>query len=236
MKQPVRGRPIRVQNISRYIPMDSFYRMCARIPAKYEKYRLNYFIIRFMTRRPCESVAINLTDIVYDRQAINMMMGKTNIITEVSVPDWLWARLLKYIELNKHTFRNGFIFPGDTSSHEHIQVDSLSKYFRQLMDEEGMTATVQGRKSHYRLHRFYDLVMSGTTDIVEISDKEQGRICRRHTDDRAINAYCDSGRLSQERKLFNAVANRYRALEAEPVIRMPLSTPDSLSSSQLYPL
>lgn len=216
MKEPVPGRPVIVEVVGRYLPQNQFMRLCAKIPRSRTKYKLIFYGCRFMERRPCEICAIQMQDINFENQSIRMMMGKTNIITDVPVPDKYWDELMIYIEANRHTFVNGYIFPALTSSNDHVSTDTVSRYFRTLCDSEGISQHIPGKKSHNRVVRFYDLVHSGTTDLVEISDTTQGRIARRHTDERSIKNYLNIERLNQERRLNNRLCNEAFALYPEP--------------------
>jgi hypothetical protein len=206
MKTPVPNKKIQIEAIGRYISYDKFSELLLLIPSKRRKYALIFKICREMGRRPCEAVAVEITDLCYETRSIRFLIGKTNIVTTQPVPDDLWVELLDYIEKNRHTFVNGFIFPAMTSSSNHVAADTVGRYFRMLADIIGMNQKMPGGGAHSRMNRFYDLVGSCATDITNLSDTTQARFIRRHTDDRAIKHYQYAPQIRQERRYMNLIS------------------------------
>lgn len=205
MKKPLPNKPIIIDNINRYISQSNFWHILRLIPAKRRKYAVIYAIMRFMGRRPCEVCPMHIDDIDFTSQEISFLIGKTNILTKQSVPDDVWAMLTSYINKNKHTFVNGYIFPAMTSSQEHISPDTASRYFRDLADDIGMNQKITKNGRVTRINRFYDLVGSCATDVTNEADTKQAMIVRRHTDERAIKHYQHVREISREKNILNRI-------------------------------
>lgn len=179
--------------------------MISKIPSRHCKYRLIFMIMRYMGRRPCEVCPIQYQDIDFADQSIQFLIGKTNLLTKVPVPDLLWRELQIYIQANRHTFTNGYIFPGSTSQLEHLSEDTAGRFFRCLADSVGLNRTYGRQRAHYRVNRFYDLVGSCATDVTIAADTKQAMIVRRHTDERAIKHYQYVAEISKERTILNQI-------------------------------
>lgn len=197
-----------------YISLDEFFKILDVIPPRDEMYAVMFCIIRFRGLRIGETCALKITDFTDDAARMVHDNTKKQRISIVDLPEIIRQRVLRFIDMNKHRFMNGYMFVGATSKLDHVHPDTVSKKFRFYFNRAGLKCDFEidtnkrlsnaGRKLHHV--RCYDLRASFGTDVQnKYKDLYITSVMLDHADTRSTQAYMRKAVLVKQKEILNTL-------------------------------